>query len=57
MQDPTGRYGFREEVASTKAVGTAAEDYDAIVAPTGRHGFREEVASIEGRRSSVESQQ
>ena len=33
------------QVASTKAVGTAAEDYDEIVAPSGRHSFREEVAS------------
>ena len=35
----------QRQVASTKAVGTAAEDYDEIVAPSGRHGFREEVAS------------
>jgi len=32
-------------VPSSKAVGTAAVDYDEIVAPAGRHGFREEVAS------------
>jgi len=46
---PAGRHGFREEVASTKAVGTAAVDYDEIVTPAGRHGFREQSAvKLEG---------
>jgi hypothetical protein len=38
---------------STKAVGTAAEDYYEIVAPSGRHGFREEVASNQSKSGTL----
>jgi hypothetical protein len=46
------------QVPSTKALGSGAVDYDAVVAPKGRHGFREEVASmskgrLKGRRKTA----